>query len=146
MKNNNNPLQQPRNIYIDRAWFKHQSSNLQRVSSLVCSYRKFKLIVVYFSEDLFIPFCLITCCLLSIVIYANFSFVSEASTQKEDDEQPVFLPSTTSPHISTSCFIQTPQLQFPIGTVLTSLVLLLILSFFFVHCSKIDLFMPFLIQ
>jgi hypothetical protein len=32
------------------------------------------------------------------------------------------------------------------GTVLTSLVLLLILSFFFVHCSKIDLFMPFLIQ
>ena len=53
MKNN---LEQPRNMYIDRAWFKHQSSNFQRVSSLVCSYRNVKLLLVYSSIDLFYPF------------------------------------------------------------------------------------------
>ena len=53
MKNN---LQQPWNMYIDRAWFKHQSSNFQRVSSLVCSYRNVKLLLVYSSIDLFYPF------------------------------------------------------------------------------------------
>ncbi|KAJ6979420.1 hypothetical protein NC653_027536 [Populus alba x Populus x berolinensis] len=48
---------------------------------------------------------------------------TSASTQKEDVDQPVFLPSTTPPQISTSCFIQTPHLQFPTGILLTSLVL-----------------------
>ncbi|KAJ6904494.1 hypothetical protein NC652_022493 [Populus alba x Populus x berolinensis] len=42
---------------------------------------------------------------------------TSASTQKEDVDQLVFLPSTTPPQIST------PHLQFPTGILLTSLVL-----------------------
>ncbi|KAJ7014194.1 hypothetical protein NC653_003720 [Populus alba x Populus x berolinensis] len=58
----------------------------------------------------------------SLIQALEVKFTS-ASTQKEDADQPIFLPSTTPPQISTLCFIQTPQLQFPTGTVLTSLVL-----------------------
>ncbi|KAJ6950111.1 hypothetical protein NC651_003937 [Populus alba x Populus x berolinensis] len=43
----------------------------------------------------------------SLIQALEVKFTS-ASTQKEDVDQPVFLPSTTPPQISTSCFIQTP--------------------------------------
>ena len=48
---------------------------------------------------------------------SSHSFVIDFSitTEKEEQEQPSLLQSTTPKQKSKSCFIQTPKLQFPIG-------------------------------
>ncbi|KAJ6856727.1 hypothetical protein NC651_038403 [Populus alba x Populus x berolinensis] len=79
----------------------------------------------------------------STVIQAPELKFQKVLKQKEDKEQPVFLQATTPPQISTSCFIQTPQLQFPMGTVLTSLVPLAILILFLFIAMKLTCLCPF---
>ncbi|KAJ6952010.1 hypothetical protein NC653_041236 [Populus alba x Populus x berolinensis] len=79
-----------------------------------------------------------------IYIYSTRAQISNESTEKQDDEQLVLLQSTTPPQISTSCFIQTPHIQFPSGIVFTSLVPLYSnFKFIFVDCHEIDLLMHF---
>ncbi|KAJ6948043.1 hypothetical protein NC651_002409 [Populus alba x Populus x berolinensis] len=77
----------------------------------------------------------------SVIQAPELKFSKGEFTEKEDDEQPVFLQATTPPWISTSCFIQTPQLQFPTGTV--SLVPLAILILFLFIAMKLTCLCPF---
>ena len=132
MKNN---LQQPWNMYIDRAWFKHQSSNFQKVSSLVCSYRNFKLLLIYSSTDLFYPLLFVY-----MLNFPSFLLIKRkrrrratcvlASNNPTTDIN-IVLHSNTSAAISNRYCVTSPLSNF---------------NFSFVHCNENDMFMPFLIH